>query len=122
VRGLVGELLGDDPAEGGAEHVHARIAERVEHAFHRARDAGHPPWPGVGGGLPDAGRVETDRLDALGGQFPLERRAEIQACPQASDQQQRPAGSSDRGAQPDPVGVDVDEPDGPAVRRRRWHR
>jgi hypothetical protein len=28
----------------------------------------------------------------------------------------------DRGAQPDPAGVDVDEPDGPAVRQRRWHR
>jgi hypothetical protein len=122
VRGLVGELLGDDPAEGGAGHVDLLVAERVEHAFCRARDAGHPPRPGVGGGLPGAGRVEADRLQATGGQFALEWRAEIQACPQAGDQQQRPAGSADRGAQPEPVGADVDEPDGPAVRRRRWYR
>jgi hypothetical protein len=33
VRGLAGELLGDDPAEGGAEHVRALIAERGERAF-----------------------------------------------------------------------------------------
>jgi len=66
--------------------------------------------------LPSTRRAVTD--DRLAPEW----RAEVQACPQAGDQQQRPAGSVDRGAQPDLVGRDVDEPDGPAVRRRRWHR
>src|SRR6516225_5808092 len=108
------ELLGDDSAEGDAEDVDAVVAERVKRLFHRPRDAGHPPWPAVRAGFPDARRVEADRLHAARGHLPFERRAEVEACPEPGDQEQGRSESAYRRAYPDAVGVD--EPDRAAVR------
>jgi hypothetical protein len=109
----VGQLLGDDAAKGDAEHVDAVVAKHVEHPFHRPGDARHPRRPAVRAGFPDAGRIEADRLHPAGGQFPLERRAEVEACPQPGDQQQGRPVAADRSAEPNAAGVD--EPDGAVV-------
>jgi hypothetical protein len=39
---LTGQLLGDDPAERHAEHVHPVVPEGVEHRLDRPGDAAHP--------------------------------------------------------------------------------
>jgi hypothetical protein len=103
LRSLVGELLGHDAAQGHAEHVDLVLAEPVEHPFHGPGDARHPP-----------------RLPAACGQLPLERLSQVEAGPEAGDQQQRPAGAAHRGAQPD--GTRVDEPDSGWFMRRRRRR
>jgi hypothetical protein len=78
------------------------------------RDAGHPPWPPVLGGLADPGRVEADRLHTACGDLALERRTEVETGSEPGDHEQRWPGSAYRGAYPDPVGVH--EPEGAAVR------
>jgi hypothetical protein len=62
VLGLVGQLLGNYPTEGDAENVDVVVPKRCDHAVHGARDRAHPPRPGVGRRLPDAGEVEADHL------------------------------------------------------------
>jgi hypothetical protein len=114
VRRLPGQLLGDHAAEGDAQHVDLVVAERLQHSVHGPRHAGHPAWPAVRGGLPDAGRIEADGLHPTGGQLPLERLGQVQAGPEPGDDEQRTARSADRGAQPHPV--DVDQPDRGLVR------
>ena len=110
----MGKLLGDDAAEGDAEHVDAVVAERVEHRLDGAGNAGHPARPRVGGRLADPGRVEGDRLYPAGGQLPFERLRQVEAGAEPGHQQQGRTAAADGGAQPD--AVDLDEPDHRPVR------
>jgi hypothetical protein len=109
VRGLVGQLLGQHPAEGDAEHVDPLVPEDVEHGLDGPRQAGHASWPCVGSGLPGAGGVEADLLHPPCGQFALEGGGQVEADTEAGDKQQRAAGAAHRGAQAN--AVDVDEAD-----------
>jgi hypothetical protein len=100
-----------------AEHVDRLVAERADEVVDGARKAAHATGETPARRLPDARRVEGDRLDAGAVERPLERLPHLDVAADAHDEQQRPPLAADGGAKAYPV--DLDEVDAPVTRRGR---
>jgi hypothetical protein len=120
VGALLGELLGDDSAEGDADDVDLCVSDLGEHGAHRSSDAGHASRDPVLRGPSDTRGVKADHSVPESHHAVFERPTEIDGGAETGDEQDGPAGASDGGAEPNLL--DVDEGDGLLVRRRHRHR
>jgi hypothetical protein len=82
------------------------VAKGVQKALEGAGDAGHPARVAVGGGLADPRGVEADDLETPCHHFGFERFRQLQARPDAGDQQQRITGAAHPDPEPDTVDLD----------------